>query len=63
LAGKQRRRPFPAASKYHAPHLLDLVHADLCGPITLETPGGKKLFLLAVNDKSRFMWLVLASKD
>jgi hypothetical protein len=34
----------------------------LCGSITAETHGGK-LFLL-IDDKSRFMWLVLlASKD
>lgn len=33
------------------------------GPITLKTPRGK-LFLLLVNNKSHFMWLVLlASKD
>lgn len=64
LAGKRWRRLFPVASKYHAPHLLDLVHADLCGPITPEMPGGKQSFLLLVDDKSRFMWLVLlASKD
>lgn len=49
------------ANKYHAPHLLDLVHADLCGSVTSKTLGGK-LFLL-VDDKSRFMLLVLlASK-
>jgi transposase InsO family protein len=37
---------------------------DLCGPITLTTPGGKKLFLLVVDDRSRHMWLVLlGSKD
>lgn len=64
LAGKQRRHPFPAASKYRAPNLLELVHADLCGPISPETPGGKRSFLLIVDDKSRYMWLVLvASKD
>ena len=64
MAGKQRRRPFPATSNYRAKNLLDLVHADLCGPITPETPGGKKLFLLAIDDKSRYMWLVLlSSKD
>ena len=64
MAGKQRRRPFPATSNYRAKNLLDLVHADLCGPIKPETPGGKKLFLLAVDDKSRYMWLVLlSSKD
>jgi hypothetical protein len=43
---------------------LELVHADLCGPITPVTPEGKKLFLLAVDDMSRYMWLVLlATKD
>ena len=40
------------------------MHADLCGPITPTTPGGKRLFLLVVDDRSRYMWLVLlASKD
>jgi hypothetical protein len=43
--------------------LLDLVHVDLCGPISPATPGGKKYFLLLVNDKSRHMWLVLLAKS
>ena len=64
LVGKQRRFPFPAASKFRARRQLELVHADLCWPITPETPGGKKMFLLAVDDMSRYMWLVLlATKD
>ena len=64
LTGKQRRQPFPTASKFRASRSLELVHADLCGPITPETPGGKRLFLLVVDDRSRFMWLILlASKD
>jgi hypothetical protein len=53
-----------AASKFRAARQLELVHADLCGPITPPTAGGKKLFLLAVDDMSRYMWLVLlATKD
>lgn len=64
MAGKQRRHPFPSASRYHAPHLLDLVHADHHGLITRETPGRKRLSLLVVDDKSCYMWLLLlASKD
>jgi transposase InsO family protein len=64
LIGKQRRHPFSAASKFRAERPLQLVHADLCGPITPPTPRGKKLFLLAVDDMSRYMWaLLLASKD
>jgi len=43
---------------------MELVHTDLCGPITPATPGGKKLFLLAIDDVSTYMWLVLlATKD
>lgn len=43
---------------------LELVHGDLCGPITPATPGGKRYFLLLVDDFSRYMWLMLlTSKD
>ena len=64
LAGKQHQHSFQAVSKFRATRSLELVHADLCGPITPLTPGGKRLFLLVVDDKRRYMWLVLlASKD
>lgn len=59
MAGKQRRAPFPSASKFRAAQRLELVHADLCGLITPATPGGRRLFLLVVDDKTRFMWLTL----
>ena len=38
---------------------MELVHSDIYRPIKSATPGGKTLFLLLVNDKSRFMWLIL----
>jgi transposase InsO family protein len=64
LVGKQRCAPFPAANKFRAARQLELVHADLCGPVTPPTAGGKKLFLLVVDDMSTYMWLVLlATKD
>jgi transposase InsO family protein len=59
IAGKHRRAPFPAAAKFRASRPLELVHGDLCGPISPATPGGKRYFLLLVDDYSRFMWLVL----
>ena len=59
--------PFPKAAKYHtedALELLELVHGDLCGPITLATNGGRRYFLLLMDDYSRYMWLqLLTSKD
>lgn len=64
LAGKQHRAPFPQTAKFRAMEKLELVHGDLCGPISPPTPGGKRYFLLLVDYHSRYMWLtLLASKD
>lgn len=55
--------PFPAESKFRAQTVLELVHGDLCGPILPATPGGRKYFLLLVDDMSRHMWIrLLTSK-
>ena len=35
------------------------MHDDICEPIKPATPGGKTVFLLLVDDKSHFMWLIL----
>ena len=48
--GKQHRAPFPQATAYRAERALELVHTDLCGPISPATPGGNKYFLLVVDD-------------
>jgi hypothetical protein len=64
LVGKQQRSSFPAQARRRADSVLELVHRDLCGPITPATPSGNKYFLLLVDDMSRFMWIrLLSSKD
>jgi hypothetical protein len=61
---KQRRIPFPQQSSFRAKERLELVHEDLCGPVTLATPGGRCYFLLLIVDLSRYMWVVvLGSKE
>jgi transposase InsO family protein len=63
LAGKHRRSSFPHRAEYRADEVLELVHGDLCGPITPPTPSGNRYFLL-VDDNNRYMWLrTLRSKD
>ena len=43
---------------------LELVHGNICGPITPATNGGRRYFLVLVDDCSRYMWLqLLTSKD
>ena len=59
LLGKQARRPFPQATNYRATSPLELVHGDLCGPITPPTPAGKRYIFVLIDDHTRYMWSVL----
>jgi hypothetical protein len=62
--GKQRHTSFPAKAEYRAELRLELVHGNLCGPISPATPRGNKYFLLLVDDLSRYMWVAaIPSKD
>lgn len=47
LLGKQARQPFPQATSFRAERTLELIHGDLCGPIT------------PIDDYSRYMWSIL----
>jgi hypothetical protein len=58
---KQHHAPFLAKVKYRADAPLDLVHGDLCGPITSATPAGRHYFLLLVDETTRYMGLTLLS--
>lgn len=53
LAGKQHRISFPV-SKSRAKERLELIHADLCGPMEQESLGGARYFLLLKDDYSAF---------
>lgn len=59
LMAKQVRKPFPTQSQYRANNILELIHGDLCGPITPERPSGNRYFLLLVDDFSRYMWVYM----
>ncbi|KAK1434246.1 hypothetical protein QVD17_11166 [Tagetes erecta] len=59
LVGKQTRTPFNKESNFRAEKILELLYADVCGPITPKTHGGNQYFLLVVDDYSRYMWVFL----
>jgi hypothetical protein len=51
-------------AEYQAERRLELVHGDLCGPISPATSRGNKYFLVLVDDLSRYMWVAaIPSKD
>ena len=59
LLGKQARKPFPQATTFRATSPLELIHGDLCGPITPPTPAQKRYVLVLIDDHTRYMWTVL----
>lgn len=59
MVAKQPRQSFPKAAQWRAKEPLQLLHPDLCGPITPATKGGNQYFLLIVDDYSRYMWVYL----
>lgn len=64
LMSKQARKKFPNKASYEAGEMLELIHGDLCGPITPETTSGYRYFFLLVDDFSRYMWVYfLKTKD
>lgn len=64
VMSKQTRRSFPGQATYNAKEFLELIHGDLCGPISPATKAGNKYFLLLVDDYTRIMWVYfLKSKD
>lgn len=63
LLGKQTRRPFPSAKTYRASKLLELVHGDLCGPITPPTPVHKRYVFVIIDNYSCYMWTILLREN
>ncbi|CAA7019223.1 unnamed protein product [Microthlaspi erraticum] len=55
--GKQQRGKFPKKSKWRASEKLELIHADLCGPITPISQSGKRYLLVLVDDFCRKTWI------
>lgn len=58
LRAKQARRPFPAATAYRASRALELIHGDLCGPITPPTAGRSRYIFVLIDDHTRYMWSI-----
>ena len=59
VAGKHQRTLIPKASSYQSGEHLELVHADICGPISPSTLGGSKYFLLIIDDYTRLTWVAM----
>ncbi|MFS7989867.1 putative RNA-directed DNA polymerase [Helianthus anomalus] len=59
--GKQQRDAIPKKSDWRATEKLQLVHTDLCGPITPASNSGKRYMLVFIDDYTRKTWVYFLS--
>ncbi|KAM1556843.1 hypothetical protein PS2_040150 [Malus domestica] len=57
LVGRQHRDPFPRESTWRASEVLQLVHADICGPINPMSNSKKRYLITFIDDFSRKTWV------
>jgi transposase InsO family protein len=57
LVGKQQRNSFTHNSTWRASQILQLVHADICGPITPISNSKKRYLISFIDDYSRKVWV------
>ena len=58
LEGKMTKRPFNAKGR-RAQDLLELIHSNVCGPMSIQARGGYEYFITFTNDYSRFGYVYL----
>ena len=58
LKGNMTMSSFKAKG-YRAKEVLDLVHTDLCGPMSTSARGGYKYFIIFIDDYSRYEYIYL----
>lgn len=55
--GKSTRLPFPKIGAWRAKEKLELVHSDVCGPMSVSSLSGCRYFLTFIDDYSRMCWV------
>ena len=57
VIGKQARNSFPRKVEFRARRCLELIHTDICGPITPNSFGEKRYFITFIDDYTRKTWV------
>ena len=61
--GKNVKKSFPNSDS-RANGILDIIHSDLCGPMSVTTQSGHLYFMTFIYDYSRKTWIYsLKSKE
>jgi hypothetical protein len=57
VSRKHHREKFDKEEAWRASYPLELMHADLCGPIQNESIGGNRYFIIFIDDFLRTCWV------
>ena len=60
--GKQAKTKMPKTATFHATHILELIHSDVCGPFRVSSTGGARYFVTFIDDFSRKTWVYFLSQ-
>jgi hypothetical protein len=61
--GKNTKGPYPSSDS-RSKGILDLVHSDICGPMTVSSLGGFLYYVTFIDDFSRKTWIYfIKTKD
>lgn len=62
VLSKQHVQPYPTRQANRATGLLDLVHSDVCGPVSISSLGGARYFITFIDDFLRYGWVHIIQK-
>lgn len=63
VKGKQSKLPYPS-SDTRATKILELIHSDVCGPMSVNSSSGKRYFVTFIDDFSKKCFVyVIAQKN
>ncbi|KAI3770175.1 hypothetical protein L6452_01298 [Arctium lappa] len=60
--GKLKRASHKTKSDISCTRPLQMLHVDLCGPISVQSLGGKKYILVLIDEFSRYTWFEFVRK-
>ena len=63
MVGKQHKASFPKKSNWRATQILQLIHADICGPLKPNSNSGKRYLITFIDDFSRKTWVTFSLKN
>ena len=57
--GRDDKKPPFSGTMERASDLLEIIHTDVCGPMSIEARGGYRYFLTFTDDLSRYGYIYL----